>query len=81
MPPSGFNDAFGTGVDNGTQVGYTYNDRLLLARCGAGLHALVWFGTADSVIDLNQYLPAEYSNAVACGSGSGVRECRAIGLG
>jgi hypothetical protein len=30
-------------------------------------HALVWTGTPDSVIDLNQYLPAGYTHGVATG--------------
>mgnify|MGYP000883691114 CR=1 FL=1 len=30
-------------------------------------HALVWNGTADSVVDLNVYLPAGYTHGVATG--------------
>ena len=34
---------------------------------GSVRHALAWSGTANSVIDLNQYLPAGYTQAVATG--------------
>ena len=34
---------------------------------GSVRHALAWSGTAESVVDLNQYLPAGYPHAVATG--------------
>ena len=34
---------------------------------GSVRHALAWSGTADTVVDLNQYLPAGYTHGVATG--------------
>jgi hypothetical protein len=45
----------------GLQAGYAY------VSDGSTLHATVWSGTADSALDLHQFLPPEFSSSNAVG--------------
>jgi hypothetical protein len=62
LHPTGYVFSEARGVANGLQVGFG-------APAGGPTHALVWAGTADSVMDLNQFLPEGFTDAVALGIG------------
>jgi hypothetical protein len=61
LHPAGFSESFGLGAGAGQQVGYGTNTN----GTDKTYDALVWTGSAASVIDLNQFLPAGYSDAWA----------------
>lgn len=62
LTPRGYVDARATALNSTIEVGYGHatNDP-------NSLHALLWTGVAGSFLDLNQYLPATYENALAEG--------------
>lgn len=51
LHPSGFTSTYAYGVDGTQQVGYGDN------------HALLWNGSANSFVDLHQFLPAGFSSS------------------
>jgi hypothetical protein len=61
LNPAGFTSSDGMAINNTKQVGYG----LATDATGTHYHALVWTNTAASVVDLNQFLPAGYTDATA----------------
>ena len=61
LHPAGFSESFGMGAGDGKQVGYGTNTNGIETI----YDALVWSGSAASVINLNQFLPTGYSDARA----------------
>ena len=68
LHPAGFTDTFGTGAGVGKQVGFgmTPTSTNCPPSCSVN-HALVWSGSTSSMLDLNQFLPAGYTDAQAYG--------------
>ena len=67
LHPSGFDSTVAKGANStaGKQVGYGVKTS---SGPGATItHALVWSGTASSSVDLEQFLPAGYSESTAAG--------------
>ena len=60
LHPAGFTNSYALGVSGGQQVGYG-------DHADGTQHALVWTGTAASVVDLHTFLPAGYLSSVATG--------------
>jgi hypothetical protein len=60
LNPAGFSSSFTTGTNGQKQVGYGWVS-------ADHRHALVWSGSADSVIDLHQFLPSGYYDSRAHG--------------
>ena len=60
LNPSGFTSSGALGVSGGQQVGYGN-------PTGDGTHALLWTGSADSVVDLHTFLPPEFTDSEAYG--------------
>src|SRR5437773_2148469 len=48
LNPSGFTGSYGTGISGGRQVGGGWE-----SPTPNGVHALLWYGTASSVVDLS----------------------------
>ena len=65
LNPLGYNDSRISAMTATQQVGDGWVGPM--GAIGSVRHALVWSGTADSVVDLNQFLPAGYTHAVATG--------------
>ncbi len=59
--PPAFQNSQALGAAGNKQVGYAVNGNDPLAP--GTYHGLLWFGTAASAIDLNQFLPAGYTDA------------------
>ncbi len=66
LAPAGFVDSKVTALTDTQQVGEGWTGAGAF-QAGAVRHALVWNGSGDTVVDLNQYLPAGYTQAVATG--------------
>ena len=49
------------GVANGIEVGYAFNNATSAA------HAIAWFGSAASAVDLQAFLPAGFTSSQAYG--------------
>jgi hypothetical protein len=62
LRPSGFTSSEALGVSGGQQVGYGYGE----ITVGYD-HALLWTGSADSVVDLHTFLPPEFTTSFAHG--------------
>jgi hypothetical protein len=62
LNPSGFTYSVATGVSGGQQVGSGYGP-----ATGGQNHALLWAGSADSVVDLHTFLPPGFTDSVATG--------------
>ncbi len=62
LNPAGFWHSVALGVSGNMQVGFGYNSTT--AQDG---YALVWFGTTESVIDLQSFLPPNYGSSAAEG--------------
>ncbi|MEQ1821584.1 MAG: PxKF domain-containing protein [Fimbriimonadaceae bacterium] len=60
LHPAGYQQSAVRGVSSTKQAGYGLD-------AGGVSHALVWSGTAASVVDLNQFLPIGYTGAQALG--------------
>jgi PEP-CTERM motif len=56
---SGFSSSEASGVSDGQQVGVGFT--------ADGAHALLWTGSAESVVDLNAFLPPGFTEAFAFG--------------
>lgn len=73
LHPSAYVYSAASAINGGKQAGYGFvadpNAPVLMASVGLTgyTHALIWSGSANSVIDLNQFLPAGYTDAVASG--------------
>ncbi len=65
LHPAGYNDSRVTGLTATQQVGDGWVGPM--GAVGSVRHTLVWTGTPESVVDLNQFLPAGYTHAVATG--------------
>lgn len=65
LHPAGFTATQVRALANGVQVGDGWVGEPYVA--GSVRHALVWFGTPESMIDLNVYLPAGFTQGVATG--------------
>ncbi len=65
LHPAAYTDSKVNAITTARQVGEGWVG--LAGMPGSVRHALAWSGTSDSVVDLNQYLPAGYTNAVATG--------------
>ena len=65
LHPAGYTDSKVTALTATQQVGEGWVGTPFYP--GSVRHALVWSGSADTVVDLNQYLPAGYTQAVATG--------------
>jgi hypothetical protein len=63
LHPSGFAASFGSGVGDGQQAGYGAGP-----MTGNEKHALLWSGTADSVVDLH---PNGFTSSQASGASGG----------
>jgi hypothetical protein len=61
-PTTGFDKTIARGVSGGLQVGEGYG-----TATGGYDHALLWSGTAGSIIDLHDYLPTGYTTSGAYG--------------
>ena len=61
-PLTGFDSSEAWGVSGGQQVGHGGGD-----ATGCSIHALLWSGTAASIIDLHSYLPVGYTSSFAYG--------------
>jgi hypothetical protein len=59
LHPSGFIESTAYGVSAGQQVGWGFT--------GSRAHALLWTGSADSVVDLHTFLPPEFTASTALG--------------
>ena len=62
LNPPGFDDTYAVAVAGGLQVGIGIG-----AATGNEGHALLWSGSAGSVIDLHQFLPSGYVSSEARG--------------
>jgi hypothetical protein len=67
LNPPGFYDTQVTGMFGAIQVGDGYDQPVNSPGGHGNRHALVWFGSADSMVDLNPFLPLGFTNAVATG--------------
>ena len=65
LHPVAYNDSRITALTATQQVGDGWVGPM--GAPGSVRHALVWTGTPESVVDLNQFLPAGYTHAVATG--------------
>jgi probable HAF family extracellular repeat protein len=61
LNPSGFAVSQALGVSGGQQVGSGS------PVAGGSTHALLWTGSAASVVDLHSFLPAGFTDSVAIG--------------
>lgn len=59
--PAGFQNSQALGAAGNMQVGYAVNGNDPIAP--GTYHGLLWFGSAATAIDLNQFLPAGYTDA------------------
>jgi hypothetical protein len=71
LNPAGFTGSVGLGTDGRQQVGYGFRTGPLGAAVG-GNHALLWSGTAESVIDLHPVSGYESTTANGVGGGQQV---------
>ncbi len=61
LNPAGFADSEALGTNGSLQVGYAQND-------GPDTHrAIVWHGTAATAVNLQSFLPSQYSQSEAYG--------------
>ncbi len=65
LHPAAYNDSRITALTATQQVGDGWVGPM--GSLGSVRHALVWSGTPESVVDLNQFLPTGYTHAVATG--------------
>lgn len=65
LHPSGYTDSKITAISGDRQVGEGWTG--IPGALGSIRHALVWTGSTNSVVDLNQFLPPGYKHAVATG--------------
>lgn len=63
LHPQGYSYSWGWGTAGDWQVGYGDSD----TPEPGGEHALVWRGSAESVVDLHNFVPQRYSTSVAYG--------------
>lgn len=62
LNPSGFTTSVASGISGGQQVGYGSGP-----ASGNNTHALLWSGTANSVVNLHSFLSSDFSFSVAEG--------------
>jgi hypothetical protein len=67
LHPRGFDTSQASAVAAGRQVGYGSTSRQFEGYGSTLVHALLWSGTADSVVDLHTFLPAGFRNSLAHG--------------
>jgi hypothetical protein len=74
LNPTGFSNSWAYGVSGNNQVGAGWGDATTIPPRGPVSHALLWHGTADSVVDLH---PAGYTGSQA----NAVFEDKVVGFG
>jgi hypothetical protein len=80
LNPSGFVGSSGTATDGSQQVGYgAPNGFIGLGAAAYGNHAMLWSGTAESVVDLHPATGYETTSANGVGGGQQVGWGRASG--
>jgi hypothetical protein len=79
LNPSGFPGSIGIATDGGQQVGYgAPTGAVGLGAAVNGNHALLWSGTAESVVDLHPVSGYDYTSANGVGGGQQVGWGRAF---